>query len=97
MATASMPMPTSPTPGLKGPLLGSIVWICGLAVLGREVGSDWQTWRHHLEYVDYVGVTLVVVAVGYLIVRHVRSDRDDPGAPRPLGVAEGEPADVVAD
>lgn len=26
MATASMPMPTSPTPGLKGPLIGSIVF-----------------------------------------------------------------------
>jgi membrane protein DedA with SNARE-associated domain len=77
--------------------LGSIVWITGLAVLGREVGSDWQTWRHHLEYVDYVGVTLVVVAIVYLIVRRTRPDRDDSGAPHALGVPEGEPADVVAD
>ena len=36
--------------------LGSIIWIGGLAVLGREVGSQWQTWRHHLEYVDYAGL-----------------------------------------
>ncbi len=77
--------------------LGSIVWITGLAVLGREVGSDWQTWRHHLEYVDYVGAALLVLAIGYLIVRHLRSDRDDSGAPHSLSVPEGEPADVVAD
>jgi membrane protein DedA with SNARE-associated domain len=77
--------------------LGSIVWITGLAVLGREVGSDWETWRHHLEYVDYVGAALLVLAIGYLIVRHLRSDRDDSGAPHSLSVPEGEPADVVAD
>ena len=34
-------------------LAGSIIWIGGLGVLGREVGSNWTTWRHHLEYVDY--------------------------------------------
>src|SRR5579859_7021484 len=27
--------------------LGSIPWVVGLAVLGREVGHGWQTWRHH--------------------------------------------------
>jgi membrane protein DedA with SNARE-associated domain len=49
--------------------LGSIPWIVGLAVLGREVGSSWQSWRHHLEYVDYVGAVLVVAGIVYLIVR----------------------------
>ena len=60
--------------------LGSIVWITGLAVLGREVGSDWQTWRHHLEYVDYVGVTLLVIAIVYLIGRRTRSGSGDAAA-----------------
>jgi membrane protein DedA with SNARE-associated domain len=59
--------------------LGSIIWIGGLGVLGREVGSQWQTWRHHLEYVDYVGVVLLVAAIAYLIVRRVRSRPLDPG------------------
>jgi membrane protein DedA with SNARE-associated domain len=54
--------------------LGSIPWIAGLAVLGREVGSKWQTWRHHLEYVDYVGVAIVVAVIAYLIVRRARRD-----------------------
>jgi membrane protein DedA with SNARE-associated domain len=58
--------------------LGSIPWITGLAVLGREVGSKWQTWRHHLEYVDYVGAVVVVAAIVYLIVRRMRTQRAEP-------------------
>ena len=58
--------------------LGSIGWIAGLAVLGREVGHNWQTWRHHLEYADYVGAALVVGAIVYLIVRRWRSGRREP-------------------
>ncbi len=60
--------------------LGSIIWIGGLGLLGRGVGSQWQTWRHHLEYVDYVGVVVVVAAIVYLIVRRVRSRPSEPGA-----------------
>jgi membrane protein DedA with SNARE-associated domain len=71
---------------------GSIVWIGGLGYLGREVGHQWQTWRHHLEYVDYVGAAVLVAAVVYLIVRWRRSRGGADGAPKP------EPAaDVVAD
>jgi membrane protein DedA with SNARE-associated domain len=55
--------------------LGSIPWVVGLAVLGREVGHGWQSWRHHLEYVDYVGIAIVVLAIAYLIARRVRSRR----------------------
>ncbi len=53
--------------------LGSIPWVVGLAVLGREVGHAWQSWRHHLEYVDYVGVAIVVLAIAYLAIRRFRS------------------------
>ncbi len=74
-------------------VLGSIPWVVGLAVLGREVGHGWQSWRHHLEYVDYVGAALVVAAIVYLIVRRMRSTR------RRAQVEEAEPstADVVAE
>lgn len=72
--------------------LGSIVWIGGLGLLGREVGHQWQTWRHHLEYVDYVGAAILVAAVVYLIVRWRRSRGGTGDARKP------EPAaDVVAD
>jgi membrane protein DedA with SNARE-associated domain len=67
--------------------LGSIIWIGGLGILGREVGSQWQTWRHHLEYVDYVGAALVIAAIVYLIVRR-RGNRNSSGEPA---------ADVVPD
>ena len=56
-------------------LLGSIVWISGLAVLGREVGTQWPSWRHHLEYGDYVLAALVVLAIAYFVVRRVRAGR----------------------
>ena len=65
--------------------LGSIPWIVGLAILGREVGSNWQSWRHHLEYVDYVGAAIVVGLIVYLIVRRTRG-----------GGGGGEPATDVA-
>ena len=51
------------------------MWIGALGVLGREVGSKWQSWRHHLEYADYAVVVLVVVAIVYLIVRRGRTRR----------------------
>src|SRR5207248_2843020 len=36
--------------------LGSIPWITGLGLLGREVGRNWQSWRGHLEYADYAAI-----------------------------------------
>jgi membrane protein DedA with SNARE-associated domain len=60
--------------------LGSIVWIGGLAVLGREVGRNWPTWRHHLEYGDYALVGIVVLVVLYLVLRRLRGSRTPPGA-----------------
>ena len=64
--------------------LGSVFWIGGLAILGRAVGSNWGSWRHHLEYVDYAGLVLLVLGVGYLIVRRTRPGR---GGPTPDAVS----------
>ena len=55
--------------------LGSIVWITGLGVLGREVGRNWSSWRHHLEYGDYALFVLVALAIIYLVLRRVRNSR----------------------
>ncbi len=60
--------------------LGSIVWITGLGILGRAVGSDWQHWRHNLEYVDYLGLAIVIGLIVYLIVRRNRSRGAEPAA-----------------
>jgi membrane protein DedA with SNARE-associated domain len=59
---------------------GSVVWITALGLLGREVGSNWQSWRNHLEYVDYFFIALVVLVVAYLIARRVRASRGGPPA-----------------
>jgi membrane protein DedA with SNARE-associated domain len=55
--------------------LGSIIWITGLGLIGRAVGSQWPTWRHNLEYVDYAIVALAVLAIAYLVIRRVRTNR----------------------
>ena len=60
--------------------IGSIIWISALGVLGNAVGANWQSWRHNLEYVDYVGAALVVAAIVYLVIRIARSRRRDPTA-----------------
>jgi membrane protein DedA with SNARE-associated domain len=52
--------------------LGSIVWIGALGILGRTVGSSWQSWRHNLQYVDYAGAAVLIGAIAYLIIRRAR-------------------------
>lgn len=67
-------------------VLGSAIWIAALGILGRELGSQWQAWRHHLEYADYAGAAVLVAAIVYLIVRWRRGR---PGrSARPGGGAE---------
>jgi membrane protein DedA with SNARE-associated domain len=61
--------------------IGSIVWISALGILGRAVGSQWQNWRHHLQYVDYVGVVIVVGLVVWGVVRWIRHARRDTETP----------------
>jgi membrane protein DedA with SNARE-associated domain len=55
--------------------LGSAVWITGLGLLGREVGSNWQSWRNHLEYGDYALAAIIVSVVAYVVLRRVRAVR----------------------
>ena len=59
-------------------VIGSVVWMTGLALLGREVGKDWQAWRKHLEYADYVVLGIVVLAIAYLVLRRRRGNRSRP-------------------
>jgi membrane protein DedA with SNARE-associated domain len=61
--------------------LGSLIWIGGLGILGRAVGSNWQSWRHHLDYVDYVGAAVLVGGLIYLIVRRSRGGGGGRGQP----------------
>jgi membrane protein DedA with SNARE-associated domain len=56
---------------------GSIPWIFGLGLLGREVGSNWQNWRHNLEYVDYAAAAILLALIAYLVIRRVRGGDED--------------------
>jgi membrane protein DedA with SNARE-associated domain len=55
--------------------IGTVIWITGLALLGRAVGSDWQSWKNKLDYVDYAAVVLAVCAIVYLIFRQRQRKR----------------------
>lgn len=55
--------------------LGSIVWMTGLGLLGKAVGSKWTQWKHHLDYIDYAVVVVVLLLLSWWLVRLVRSRR----------------------
>jgi membrane protein DedA with SNARE-associated domain len=53
--------------------LGSLVWITGWALVGKAVGHRWPQWKHHLDYVDYAVVVVIVLAVAWWLVKRVRA------------------------
>ncbi len=52
--------------------LGCVPWVFALGFVGKQVGSNWESWRHYFEYVDYAVALLIVVGVGYLLVKRAR-------------------------
>ena len=54
---------------------GCIPWVLLLALIGREVGSRWEDWRHNLEYLDYVVGAAIVVGITYLLIRRRRDPK----------------------
>jgi membrane protein DedA with SNARE-associated domain len=65
--------------------LGCVPWVLMLALIGKSVGDNWEEWRDHLHYLDYLVVLAVVVLGAYLLVRRMRG-----GGPPAEG--EGEPS-----
>jgi membrane protein DedA with SNARE-associated domain len=55
-------------------LLGSIPWVLMLAIVGEQVGHNWEDWRHRLGYLDYVMVAAIIAGIAYLIVKRRRGD-----------------------
>jgi membrane protein DedA with SNARE-associated domain len=56
-------------------LLGVLPWVAGFAILGRELGSKYQSLQSKLHYVDLAVAALIVVGAIYLIVRNRRAGR----------------------
>jgi membrane protein DedA with SNARE-associated domain len=70
-------------------LAGSVPWVLALALIGEQVGDNWEHWRHNLGYLDYAVVAAIVAGAVYLVVKRRRSggpDEDEPTAtPEPAG------------
>jgi membrane protein DedA with SNARE-associated domain len=58
-------------------LAGCIPWVLMLGLIGREVGHNWERWKHHLEYVDYAVGAAILVGLAYLVVRNRSRRRRD--------------------
>jgi membrane protein DedA with SNARE-associated domain len=52
---------------------GCVPWVTALAFLGRSVGDNWEEWREHLHYFDYVILAAIVLGVTYLLIRRRRA------------------------
>jgi membrane protein DedA with SNARE-associated domain len=61
---------------------GCVPWVLLLAIIGREVGDNWEDWRENLSYLDYAVVAAIVAGVAYLLWRRRR---------KPSEVVEAEP------
>ena len=55
--------------------LGCIPWIFMLTFIGKQVGDQWESWKDSLHYVDYAVAAMIVLGVGYLLVRARRRKR----------------------
>ena len=54
-------------------LAGCVPWVLALAFIGKQAGDRWESWRHHLQYVDYAVVAAVVLGVAFLLLRRRRA------------------------
>ena len=53
-------------------LIGAFPLVLALALAGEALGSEWTNVRKGFEYVDYAVLALVVLGIGYLLVRRQR-------------------------
>ena len=54
-------------------LIGCIPWVLMLAIIGREVGDNWEQWRDHLHYLDYAVLAAILIGILYVLIRRRRS------------------------
>jgi membrane protein DedA with SNARE-associated domain len=52
---------------------GSFIWVLALALIGVQVGAQWEEWHKRLEVLDYLVAAGIVAGVAYLVVRRRRS------------------------
>jgi membrane protein DedA with SNARE-associated domain len=64
-------------------LLGCIPWVLMLALIGESVGHNWEEWREHLHYLDYLVVVMAAGLGVYLLIRRRRGG-GGPGEDEPV-------------
>jgi membrane protein DedA with SNARE-associated domain len=52
--------------------IGIIPWVIAFAVIGKQVGDNWDNWQKKLHYVDYAIVAGIVIGIAYLLLRRRR-------------------------
>jgi membrane protein DedA with SNARE-associated domain len=69
--------------------LGSLPWVLGFGIFGNAVGDQWDKWRNHLQYLDYVVLAAIVALAVYLVVKQRRGGgpgEEEPD-PEPAGAS----------
>jgi len=68
-------------------LLGCIPWVLMLGLIGESVGKNWEQWREHLHYLDYIVVVAAIGLAAYLVIRRRRGGGPG-GTPESVGELE---------
>ena len=79
--------------------LGCIPWVTALALIGREVGDNWEEWKDKLHYLDYPILLAIIAGAVWLFIRwrRDRGDDDEGGDAVATGASSGpDPADSTA-
>ena len=56
-------------------LIGSAIWCFAFAGAGYAAGESWEDFHHAFRYFDYLVAALIVAAVAFLVIRHIRRRR----------------------
>jgi membrane protein DedA with SNARE-associated domain len=62
---------------------GCIPWVLFLALIGREAGDNWESWKDHLAYLDYAVVAAILAAIAYWLLRRRRGGGQSEEEPEP--------------
>jgi membrane protein DedA with SNARE-associated domain len=60
--------------------IGITPWVIAWAIVGKQVGSDWDNLQEKLHYVDYAIVAAIVLAIVYFVLRRRRGGTGKPAA-----------------
>jgi hypothetical protein len=57
--------------------------VFALGLIGDLAKSNWTSWKHSLQYVDYAVVAAVVIGIVWLVIRWRRGRGGEPAADAP--------------